>query len=227
MTVALGVMAKAPVAGHCKTRLCPPLTAVQAAALHEALLRDTLDAVGALHGVTPVLFAAPEHRGVETLQALFPSWTVVAQAGADLGARMEHALGELLHRAPVALIIGADAPDAPMQDALDAAAWLTADAAHRAVMGPSDDGGYWLVGLATLQPALFRNIPWSTATVAAATRLAAQAAGVGLLEVGVALDVDDLAALRALWKRPATPSTRHTRAFLEQDALREIVGGVG
>ena len=224
---AVGVMAKAPVPGHCKTRMCPPLSPQQAAQLHEALLLDTLDAVRALPGVTPVLFAAPELDGVVALQALAPSWKVLPQRGDGLGPRMEDALEALLQLAPVAFLLGADAPHAPLGDALRHAAWVAQAPATRVVMGPSDDGGYWTIGMGQVHLPLLRNMPWSTPQVAALTRQHTRAAGLELVECAGAMDVDDLAGLQALARTMTTEKTPRTGALLQVPGMREIVTAVG
>lgn len=214
--VQLGIMAKAPVAGLCKTRLCPPLTLAQAAELHRAMLEDTVDAALGT-GARVVLFAAPEGGGVDALARLFPTMEVVPQAGASLGARMDHALDVLLSRGLPAALLGTDAPHAPL-DAL-----VRAVVEHRWVMGPADDGGYWTLGVHERCPWLLEGMPWSTPVVASETRARALARGVVLAELPTVTDVDDAASLGRA--RPALE--RHsprTRAWLARPDMVHALG---
>src|SRR5437773_3044184 len=96
MSVAIGVMARAPVPGRCKTRLAARLGPARAAALYEALLVDSLRAFGMLRARRRVVMAAPEDGGFAALRALAPpEWEVIEQVGENLGTRLEHAMGTL------------------------------------------------------------------------------------------------------------------------------------
>jgi len=198
--VAVGILAKPPVPGFCKTRLCPPLTPVQAAELYHALLEDTVALALRTPGTRVTLFAAPEQDGTTILQHLFPSVRVLPQRGADLGARMFHALATLLtdDGADAALVLGADAPLVPLAEAVGCAAWLTEDAEHRAFAGPTQDGGYWTLGMAHPHPVLFRDVAWSTPLVLATTQARSAEAGLTLRLISSAQDVDDGDDLRRL-----------------------------
>lgn len=166
--LAIGVMAKAPVPGQVKTRLIPLLGAEGSARLHTRLLAQTLaTCIEAAPGAV-TLFATGGAPGVD--------WPHVAdrfgvnrveQVGADLGARMHHAIAHLLSHAPAALLVGADCPE------LDAEHLRAAHLAlhgRRLVFIPARDGGYVLVG--ATQPCLpvFSGIAWGTARVMRGTR---------------------------------------------------------
>jgi len=130
---------------------------------------------------------------------------LVAQRGADLGARMAHLAAELLadgHRA--ALLIGSDLPTLPAAHLTEASRALAPGAADL-VLGPAEDGGYYLIGLARPAPALFEGIAWSTAGVLEATR--ARARGLGLREhlLPPWYDVDTPADLDRLRRDLGTP----------------------
>lgn len=221
-TVAVAIMAKAPTAGAVKTRLCPPLSPREAAALARCFLRDRIAQVRALAGVSPVVaFTPASERGV--FQRLAPDFALIAQHGPDLGARMRSTLATLLaagHRAAIA--IGTDTPTLPptvIQHAVDRLASPDVDV----VLGPADDGGYYLIGVRADYPTLFDDMPWSTSDVLEVTVRRARAAGLRAVGVDPWFDVDtpdDLARLRAaLVESPhAAPATRR---FLErQDACR-------
>lgn len=152
--VAVAVIAKAPVPGRVKTRLCPPCTPEQAAAIAEAALRDTLDAVA----------ATSAGRHVVVLDGARPEWIpdafeVLAQRGDGLDERLAAAFDDL---AGPAVIIGMDTPQvtAPLLDGVVAS--LCA-AGTDAVLGRANDGGYWVIGLRRPDPAVLLGVPMSVA----------------------------------------------------------------
>src|SRR5258708_13599038 len=94
--VTVGVMARAPLPGRCKTRLAPALGAEGASTLYRAMFLDTLDALDRLSGVRKVVLAAPEDDGASILGTLAPSsWRVLAQRGRDLGERLANGFTDL------------------------------------------------------------------------------------------------------------------------------------
>ena len=221
-TVAVAVMAKAPRAGAVKTRLCPPLSPREAAALARCFLRDRVAQVRELTGVSRIIaFTPASERGV--FQRLAPDFTLIAQHGTDLGARMRSTLATLLasgHRAAIA--IGTDTPTLPttvIQLAVDRIASPDVDV----VLGPADDGGYYLIGARADHPMLFDDMPWSTSTILEITLQRARAAGLRTVCVNPWFDVDtpeDLTRLRAaLADSPdVAPATR--RFLARQAACR-------
>ena len=218
-TTAVAIMAKAPDAGAVKTRLCPPLSPREAAALARCFLRDRVAQVRALAGVTPVIaFTPASERGV--FQRVTPDFTLIDQHGNDLGARMRSTLATLLAAGhPATIAIGTDTPTLPtavLQHAVDRLASPDVDI----VLGPADDGGYYLIGVRADHPMLFDDMPWSTSKVLEITLRRARAAGLRTVCVSSWFDVDtpdDLARLRsALIENPhAAPATRR---FLERQA---------
>ena len=160
----LAVFAKAPAPGQAKTRLRPALSDVRAARLAAAFVRDTLDKAAKLG--PPVSLYYTGDRAL--LEPLAPAGTRWAEQGAgDLGARMA--------RVPApCLILGADSPHLPLGLLRDA---LAAIPSYDVVLGPADDGGYYLIGLRAPQPALFIGIAWSTEDVLAQTLAKADALG--------------------------------------------------
>lgn len=148
-----------PEAGKAKTRLIPALGAQGAADLHRRLTERTVATV--LATGLPL-----EIRSTGAAPAAFAAWlganlTVTDQGDGDLGARLARAAASL----PV-ILLGADIPDLAPHHLAAAAAAL---AGHPAVIGPAEDGGYWLLGLATPAPELFHDIAWGTDSVLAAT----------------------------------------------------------
>ena len=174
-TNALLVVAKRPAPGRTKTRLTPPLSPVQAAALYECFLRDTLDLVRRLSGVAPAIAYLPaEERAY--FEALAPDFELVLQEGADLGERLDSALTRLLmvgyqHVA----IMNSDGPTLPLACLTGAFDALAGGA--DVVLGPCDDGGYYLIGLKQPAPRLLREVRMSTPDVLADTLVIAAEEG--------------------------------------------------
>jgi uncharacterized protein len=197
-SLAVAVMAKAPGFTPVKSRLQPPLTTNEAQALATAFLLDRLDALVALGGARVVLaFTPPEAQAA--LRALTPSGVrLLAQRGDGLGERLTHLFDDLLAEHAGVLALDADSPTLPMAWVADALATLAADEAD-VVLGPSDDGGYWSIGLCAPCPALFADIPWSTERVLATTLARASAAGRRVRQLPRWFDVDTEADLRRLY----------------------------
>ncbi|MGW7541619.1 TIGR04282 family arsenosugar biosynthesis glycosyltransferase [Streptomyces sp. NPDC054770] len=184
---ALLVIAKEPRPGRVKTRLTPPFSAEQAAALAEASLADTLDAVA----------AAPATRRVLALDGnpgpwLPPGFDVVPQCAGGLDERLADAFARC---SGPALLIGMDTPQVTP-------ALLTVDFAEcDAYFGPAEDGGFWALGLADPDPALLRGVPMSTPETGAVQRQRLVAAGLRVRDLPRLRDVDtaaDAAAVAAL-----------------------------
>lgn len=163
------LFAKAPLAGRVKTRLIPHYGAVQAARLYRAMLTQTLRRVQAARLCPVELWCAPDgsHPLFGQARARY-GISLHRQRGIDLGARMQHALAAALTRSAYALIIGGDCVSLTANDLRQALQQL--HQGHSAVLGPAQDGGYVLLGLRHVNPALFRGIAWSTDSVLAATR---------------------------------------------------------
>jgi rSAM/selenodomain-associated transferase 1 len=221
---AIGVMAKAPQAGRSKTRLCPPLTAEQAAAMSAAFLRDTTENMAAAAraaAITPYAAYAP--LGTEALlRGCLAEGTklLLADGSAPMpdgvsgfGKCLLHATQGMLDEGhAAACVLGSDCPTIPTSLLVHAAELLLAPG-DRAVLGPADDGGYYLLGLKAPLAAMFRDIVWSTDSVAEATRARARAIKLDLIELEPWYDVDDAASLAMLmretggYKAPMTNTT--------------------
>jgi rSAM/selenodomain-associated transferase 1 len=187
------VMTKEAVAGEVKTRLVPKLGAESAAAFHLALVEVTFRLVASLG--LPVIVRLDGARGRVAALAGELGFEVLAQKKGDLGERLVEALGDERRVA-----IGTDAPTIDPQ-------WI-ADAMVRpepVVLGPADDGGYWLVGTARSTPALFASIPWSTPEVYAATLARARAAPLAVGILPSSYDIDEPADLVRLSADPRCP----------------------
>jgi uncharacterized protein len=219
--VALAVMAKAPVAGQVKTRLCPPLTPAEAAALARCFLLDRLEQLGEVSDGDALVAFAPKERDAEMRDVLPAGVRLVPQEGVDLGARLDRVLTDLLAEGYTgAIAVDADSPTLPTAY-LRRACGVLRDPAIDVVVGPSEDGGYYLIGLRAPVPALFRDMPWSTAVVTEETLARARRLGLRLALLPSWFDVDrgeDLARLRAPAPPEAFPAPR-TLAFLQTGQL--------
>ena len=201
---ALGLMIKVPRAGASKTRLVPPLTHEEAARLSINFLRDTAanvaDACGGNSGGALQAVAVYTPAGAEGAlgELLPPNFALLAQRGDSLGERLFQASADLLRLGyESCCLIASDSPTLP-RAAITMAVEELGRPGDRLILGPSDDGGYYLIGMKRAHPRLFEEIAWSTADVLAQTIERAREINldVGLLPAWY--DVDDAAALKRL-----------------------------
>lgn len=182
------VFAKAPVAGRVKTRLVPPLTAAQAARLHEAFVGDLLERLAGCDGDVVLSTDIPTDAWGEFAVAR------KLQSEGDLGVRMYESLQDALADGyRQAVILGADAPALPRAH-LDALLALDADVA----LGAAEDGGYWGIAARRVHPAMFSGVRWSGAAALADTEAALRACGLTAARGPVWFDVDTAADLQRL-----------------------------
>lgn len=182
------VFARAPVPGASKTRLIPALGEHGAAILHARMIERSIETLAAgTH--TLQLWCAPDTR--------HPLFDVLArrhdlkrhtQCGDDLGARMYHALDATLRDHDQAIIVGTDCPDMAAAD-IEAAAQALQQGAD-AVLGPAEDGGYWLLGLRAVSPTLFDDMPWGGDAIYEQTRARIEALGWRCHTLRTLADVD-------------------------------------
>jgi len=174
------VIAKAPVAGRVKTRLCPPCTPAEAARLAAASLADTLEAVSAL-GVRRTLVLDGSHP-------VPAGWRVVPQHGGDLGDRLAHAFADTAQPGWATLLVGMDTPQLT-PDLLRNASTALEDG--DAVLGPAADGGWWLLGLRDPRhAAALRDVAMSTPRTGEFTAEALRMRGLGIAAAPTLRDVD-------------------------------------
>ena len=197
----LALFAKQPVPGEVKTRLCPPLTDLEAARLCQVALAETVQNLWDCPA-RMVLFYAGD---ADWFKRAFPEMLRVPQAAGDLGVRLQVAVAQLFAAGggPV-LLIGSDSPDLP-ETLIDAA--LTALAEADVVTVPCPDGGYALLGLKQPAPDVLRGIPWSSDQVLSVTRTRAAEAGLSYRELSPWDDLDDLAAMQRLVVRSPESGT--------------------
>jgi rSAM/selenodomain-associated transferase 1 len=182
------------VPGRVKTRLVPLLGSRAAAELAKAFLQDTWASISALPWAKPVLASAEE--GLEDL--LHGPIEIWLQGQGDLGARLENISRHALCQHPYVIAIGADSPGLPAKYLKQA--WESLRLAD-AVIGPSEDGGFYLLGLRKCPAGLLSGIPWSAPTTCLETIAKLQAAGLSVYILDNWFDVDtaqDLERLQAL-----------------------------
>jgi uncharacterized protein len=233
---ALAVMAKAPRTGEVKTRLVPPLKHGEAAALNICFLCDVTAVIaelcvpGQADGFAAYMPAGAEASFDDLLPARF---RLLPQRGANLGERLFHAAEDFFAAGYEAMcLINSDSPTLPpavLQDAVEA---LRAPG-DRIVLGPADDGGYYLIGLKHAHQRLFQDIAWSTPTVLASTLDRAREIGLECRLLPSWYDVDDAASLRHLCQElfPAQLSsadeTRGYAAPRTREFLQELIKADG
>jgi rSAM/selenodomain-associated transferase 1 len=220
---ALAVMAKAPRPGKVKTRLSPPLTPEQASALNICFIRDTTENIRQVteagNSVGVVAYTPLGDEGA--FDGLLPAaFQLLAQRGDGFGERLLHASEDLFACGFSAVcLIDSDSPTMP-QDALRQAVETLSRAGDRMVLGGSDDGGYYLLGIKRLHHQLFERIDWSTERVFAQTLERAREIGLKAELLPIWYDVDDAATLERLRQELIAPAgagynARHTRGYLE------------
>jgi hypothetical protein len=223
MSSALAIFAKAPIAGQVKTRLCPPLSLEEAAELYRCFLLDTVARAVSLPGVQVyVAFTPPD--GEALLRKLLPyPLHYLPQRGESLGEREANVFAELLPAGfSRVVLIGGDIPTLPLSH-LQEAFSLLADAQRDVALGPSTDGGYYLIGARAFHPELFENITWSTSAVLAETFVQARRAGLRVVQVPAWYDIDSKEDLHQLVAELTPPISGEraptTRAFLARLGL--------
>jgi rSAM/selenodomain-associated transferase 1 len=198
--VNLVVIAKAPVPGRSKTRLCPPCTPFEAARLAEAALADTLQAV----------VSTPAERRVVVLDGEPGPWLpdgceVVSQRGGGLDERLANAFADV---GGPALLIGMDTPQVTPALLSESARRL---AEADAVLGPAPDGGFWALGLRRPDASLLLGVPMSVAHTGRRQRARLRAAGLRVRMLPALRDVDRIADARAV--AALVPGGRFARAL--------------
>ena len=223
MTIcALGLMAKAPLEGEVKTRLVPPLTPREAAALNICFLRDMAANINSIEAASGLVVYTPAGSESAFAGILPERFSFLAQRGAHLGERLCNATDDLLRQGFGAVcLINSDSPTLPRSILIRALELLTIEG-DRVVLGAAEDGGYYLIGLKHAHRNLFNEIAWSTSDVLARTRQRAAEIDLPVELLPPWYDVDDAGTLSRLCEELLFTSplngaypAPHTRAFLE------------
>jgi rSAM/selenodomain-associated transferase 1 len=200
--VALLVIAKPPLPGRAKTRLTPPCTAAEAAALAEAALLDTLDVVSRTETHRRVLVFDGDGERWRP-----PGFELIAQRGDGLAERLAAAFEDV---GEPAVLVGMDTPQLTPRLLGGAIAALNRPGVD-GVIGPATDGGYWSIGLRRAHRGVFDGVPMSVEHTYAAQRARADALGLRVEEQPPLRDVDTIEDARAVARE--TPASRFAQAL--------------
>jgi len=226
MPNALIVVAKRPSPGQTKTRLSPPLKPEQASALYECFLLDTLAHMRQVGNTQHVIAYLPRNDW-EYFRQFASDFELIPQEGNELGERLDHALTSYLTRGYERVVImDSDSPTLP-PEYLSQAFDVLSDGAD-VVLGPCDDGGYYLIGIRKPAPRLLLEVHMSTSTVAAETIALAKDEGLNLVSLPTWYDVDDATSLLRLSQEieGLDPTMAvQTRQFLQQDEIQALLEG--
>lgn len=185
---ALIIVAKEPVPGQTKTRLCPPFSLESAAAFYRCLLIDSLTLMSRLETVDHVIAYAPANARGYFARLAPDGFSLVAQVGDNLGERLANALGHYFDQGYKRVVImNSDGPTLPLPHLAEAFSGL--DRAD-VTLGPGHDGGYYLIGMNELHRQLFEGIDWSTERVISQTLAACRRLGLAVHHLPEWYDVD-------------------------------------
>lgn len=211
------VMAKEPMAGRTKTRLSPPLSGQEAAELYRCFLLDTLELMQRVESAQPIVAYSPHEAEPFFRGFAPPGFDFILQVGADLGERLDNTLTQCLQSGyRQAVVIDSDSPSLPVTH-LKRAFQELEDPTVDVVLGPCDDGGYYLIGLKSPCSALFRGIVMSTSTVVTETLERAAEKGLRVACLPIWYDVDTYEDLRRLIDELSSQPphlAKNTRVFL-------------
>jgi uncharacterized protein len=233
---ALALMTKAPRAGKVKTRLVPPLKEKEAAELNKCFIRDTAAAISACCRNPRVqMDGRPSACGVAVYTPvgaesdyhdILPlSFSLLPQRGQDFGERLFFATEDLLTCGfETVCLIDSDSPTIPPENFVRAVELLSSPDKCM-VLGPCDDGGYYLIGLRSSCREIFENIDWSTERVFEQTKQRAVQIGVEVRELPRGFDVDDQATLRRLCDELLRESAADNVAPYTREFLRDLLAG--
>jgi hypothetical protein len=231
---ALALMTKAPRAGQVKTRLVPPLTNEEAAQLNRCFLQDTGAAISiCCSGLSAQSPGWPIVRGVavytpvgsesDYTDILPADFSLLPQRGNNFGERLYFAAEDLFKCGFDAVcLIDSDSPSIPAENFAQAIELLSLPG-DRIVLGPCDDGGYYLIGLKRLHRELFERIDWSTERVFEQTSQRATQIGVRIHELLRGFDVDDRTTLHRLCDELLGKNARNSIAPQTTEFLRELI----
>src|SRR5256714_14428116 len=225
---ALAIMTKVPRAGAVKTRLQPPRTPREAAELNICFLRDIGAAISEAgeHSKGVGVFT-PARSEKEYADILPVDFDLIPHRGDGFGERLINAADDLLHVGfESCCLINSDSPTATVEAFREAVVQLQG-ADDRIVLGPSDDGGYYLIGMRKLNRHLFEEIDWSTERVFAQTQERAREVGLKVHVLPKFYDVDDGATLRRLCEELLGRNSQGNIAPVTTKFLAELIAREG
>jgi rSAM/selenodomain-associated transferase 1 len=187
---AIVIMAREPVPGNVKTRLVPPLNPNIAAKLYNAFLLDKIEQVRRIQEVDHFIAFTPSKSKSFFKKMSYPGFSLIPQNGSDLGERLDNVSAYLFKDGYKKVVItDSDSPNLPIKFIIESLDILDDS---DIVLGPTVDGGYYLIGLKDRIPAIFQDIPWSTSKVAAITIEKATRQGKKISKLKEWYDVDTI-----------------------------------
>jgi len=217
----LGMFAKFWEPGRVKTRLAAAVGPDAAARIYHQFVATLVTELTSMTDQRWLLYDPPERR-VEFERLAAGQWHVVAQSPGDLGQRMAHFFAQAVAvGSQRTVLIGSDSPNLPpalIEQAFDR---LRHD---RVVVGPTDDGGYYLIGIAGPAPSIFEHVAWSTPQVWEQTERQLQRLGIGYATLPTWYDVDEREDLKRLERELCDPSSDKPAYCRLQAAIRTAVG---
>jgi uncharacterized protein len=197
--------------------LCPPLSYREAAELYRCFLLDKIAQVNTLQRAAPVVSYSPDDSRPLFEDLTPPHFMLIPQHGDDLGARLLFTFDRLFRQGfTQVIVIDSDTPTLPTAY-LEQALMLIAERVNDVVLGPTEDGGYYLIGLRQSHRELFEQMPWSTSQVFPETRRRSEQYGLTVACTEYWYDVDtpeDLSRLRESLDQIQDGLARQTRQFL-------------
>jgi uncharacterized protein len=222
---ALIVMAKQPQPGCTKTRLCPPFTHSEAAQFYEALLKDTLVLAQKIEGVQLAVAITPPESYAYFKDITPPGTLLLPVDGVDIGVCLVRAISPLLELGYAkVLALNADGPSLPAGHLRQAVQALDT---YDLVLGPGEDGGYYLVGMKSMHREIFQGIEWSTPHVLQQTLVHAVRLGLNTALTSLWYDIDlpaDVERLRQELSGLPPERLPHSRKFFMQKVQAAAAG---
>lgn len=220
-------MAKAPIAGRVKTRLVPFLSPEEAAELSRALVLDLLEALSAFKEADLAIAFSPQDAGPWFKETAPPGFSLFPQCGENLGERMGCIFDDFFTRGyRNIVIVGSDLPVFPLR-LLEEAFGALEKSDLDLVLGPSRDGGYYLIGMKRAAPGLFRDIPWGGSQVLSATTRRASGLGLKYHLLRSWFDIDtpeDLRTLASMSHPSLAQAQPRTLQWLEKRKAGSLFG---
>lgn len=231
MKEALVLMAQAPLAGQVKPHLIGALTAEDAADLYAAFLSDTFalmeEVADERENARLVLCYTPEGEEEAFEKVEREGSLMLVQRGATLGERLQNCFADLFEMGYTSVVIlGGDSPTLPGENVWEAFESLTAD--NQVAIGPTEDAGYYLIGMRTLHQTLLQDIPWGAGEALALMRSRSQARKLELIELSAWYAVDTAEQLERLRQelKERKDVGYYTRRCLKEIVKRAAIGNV-
>ncbi len=221
MKKTLVIFAKEPKAGKVKTRLKNTFSKSECVNLYKSFLKDTIDLANRIDCNERIIAFEAGNETPKFLKSIAPNFKFYKQSGRNLGERMKNAfVFSQQTDTNKTVIIGSDSPVIPINYLKSAFQYLKD---NDVVLGPSIDGGYYLIGMKKYIPGVFKNIRWSSNTTLAATTKNCLALRKKITYLNTWFDIDDagsLSCLKGYLKQEKNKNTgRHTRKFLKDKKL--------